>query len=75
MNGLAKNIIKKSTNYSMKQRQHLGIGYISENGDIFFGSNLNSIKEQFNKKESEIKKQNYADNALVTQLNETSIKS
>jgi ABC-type lipopolysaccharide export system ATPase subunit len=70
MNCLAKSIIKKSTNYSMKQRHHLGIGYISENGDIFFSNNLNNIK-----KEAEIEKQNSADNALVIQLNETSIKS
>ena len=68
-----KNTIKKPTNYSMKQRSHLGIAYIAENGDIFFGNSLHGIQNAFNKSEEKNERELTNDISLVEQLNKTKI--
>jgi hypothetical protein len=73
MSELAKRAIKKSTNYSMKQRDHLGIAYIAENGDIFIGNSLHSIQKAFNKSEEKNERELTNDIALVEQLNKTKL--
>ncbi len=69
-----KNTIRKPINYSMKQRSHLGIAYVAENGDIFFSKSIKDVNKSFNKSEEIDDAEFGKDIALVEQLNKTNFK-